>query len=47
MYKALAPIIRKNATAIFIFRLRNQGDMDALLDELGALADTKNNSENL
>jgi hypothetical protein len=41
MYKSLAPIIRKNATAIFIFRLRNQGDMDAILDELGALADKK------
>ena len=41
MYKALAPIIRKNATAIFIFRLRNQDDMDAILDELGALADKK------
>ena len=26
---------------MFIFRLRNQGDMDAILDELGALADKK------
>jgi hypothetical protein len=41
MYKSLAPIIRKNATAIFIFKRRNQGDMDAILDELGALADKK------
>ena len=41
MYKSLAPIIRKNATAMFIFRLRNQGDMDAVLDEMSALADKK------
>ena len=39
MYKSLAPIIRKNATAMFIFRLRNYGDMEAILDELSALAD--------
>ena len=41
MYKSLAPIIRKNATAMFIFRLRNYGDMEAILDELSALADKK------
>ena len=41
MYKSLAPIIRKNATAMFIFRLRNYGDMEAILDELSALADNK------
>lgn len=41
MYKSLAPIIRKNATVIFIFRLRNQGDMEAVLEELSALADKK------
>ena len=41
MYKSLAPIIRKNATAMFIFRLRNYGDMEASLDELSALADKK------
>ena len=41
MYKSLAPIIRKNATAMFIFRLRNHGDMEAILDELSALTDKK------
>ena len=42
MYKSLAPIIRtKNATHLFVFKLRNQGDMDAILDELSALADKK------
>ena len=46
MYKSLAPIIRKNATAMFIFRLRNHGDMEAILDELSAFAD-KNNTTNL
>ena len=30
MYKSLAPIIRKNATAMFIFRLRNHGGMEAI-----------------
>ena len=41
MYKSLAPIIRKNATAMFIFRLRKYGDMEAILDELSALTDKK------
>ena len=45
MYKSLAPIIRKNATAMFIFRLRNYGDMEAILDELSALADKKQYNE--
>ena len=40
MYKSLAPIIRKNATAMFIFRLRNYGDMEVILDELSTLANT-------
>ena len=41
MYKSLAPIIRKNATAMFIFRLRNHGDVEAIVDELSALTDKK------
>ena len=45
MYKSLAPIIRKHATAMFVFRLRNYGDMEAILDELSALADKKQYNE--
>ena len=47
MYKSLAPIIRKNATAMFIFRLRNYGDMEAILDERSSLADQQDNTTNL
>ena len=45
MYKSTSPIIRKNATAMFIFRLRNHGDMEAILDELAALTDKKQYKE--
>jgi Poxvirus A32 protein len=34
VYKALSPIIRKNVTDLYIFKLRNFADMEAWLDEL-------------
>lgn len=40
-YKMLSPVLRKNATALYIFRLRNQADLDGILDELSALYDRK------
>ena len=38
-YRCLHPIIRLNAVNIFIFRLRNFKDIEALIDEVSALVD--------
>ena len=38
---ALSPIIRKNATEIYLYRLRNYKDLESLLKELSALAPKK------
>ena len=40
-YKLLNPIWRKNVTRLFIFRLRNRGDLEAILDEMSAIYDKK------
>ena len=40
-YRAISNIIRVNATNLYVFRLRNGGDLEALIDELNALADKK------
>ena len=37
----LHPVIRVNATQLFIFRLRNKKELDSIIEELGALADQK------
>lgn len=37
----LAPIIRKNATELYIYRLRNHRDLETLVEELSALYDKK------
>ena len=36
----LHPVIRVNATQLFIFRLRNKKELDSIVEELSALADT-------
>ena len=38
-YRLLDSTIRVNATALFVFRMRNSRDLDAVLEENGALAD--------
>ena len=38
-YTQISPVIRKNATQLFIFRLRNQKDLDTILEELSGLYD--------
>ena len=38
-FHALSNIIRINATDLYVFRLRNGSDLQAFLDEVGALAD--------
>ena len=40
-YRAISNIIRVNATNLYVFRLRNGGDLEALIDELSALTDKK------
>ena len=39
VYKAISPVIRKNITDIYIFRLRNYADMEAWLEEMSAIYD--------
>ena len=40
-FNALSPIIRKNATELYIYRLRNYRDLESLIEELSALYDKK------
>jgi hypothetical protein len=40
-YYCLAPIIRLNTRMIFIYKLRNQKDLDSIIEELSALVDKK------
>ena len=39
VYKAISPIVRKHITQLFVFRLRNYGDLQAWIDELSAVHD--------
>jgi carboxylesterase type B len=41
VYKAISPVIRKNITDLYIFRLRNYADMEAWLEEMSAIYDKK------
>ena len=38
---AVAPIIRVNCSALFVFRLRSFQDLDTLIDEFSALVESK------
>ena len=40
-YNVLAPIIRLNASALFVFRLKNMNEVNAFLEENSALVDKK------
>ncbi len=40
-FVAIHPIIRTNAMELYVYRLRNQKDLDAFLEELSALSDKK------
>jgi len=41
VFNALSPIIRKNITELYVYRLRNNKDLESLIDELSALYDKK------
>jgi len=40
-FTALSPIIRKNITELYVYRLRNYRDLESLTEELSALVDKK------
>ena len=41
VFKQISPIIRKNVLDLFVFRLRNQHDLDAMIEEVSAVASKK------
>ena len=40
-FSAIHPIIRTNATELFVYRLRNYKDLETFIEELSALYDKK------
>ena len=40
-FTSIHPIIRVNATELYVYRLRNYSDLQAFLDEVSAIADKK------
>ena len=41
VYKQISPIVRKSMTHLFIYRLRNYGDLESIVEELSAVYDKK------
>ena len=41
VYKVISPVVRKNLTYIFVFRLRDAADLEAWIEELSAVYDNK------
>ena len=41
VYKQIPPIVKKNMTNLFIHRLRDYGDLEAIVEELSAIYDKK------
>ena len=39
VYKQISPTVRKNMTHLLIYRLRNYGDLESIVEELGATCD--------
>ena len=39
IYKGVSPVIPKNMTHLFIYRLRNYGDLEAIVEEMSAIYD--------
>ena len=38
---SIAPILRVNATELYVYRLRNYKDLETVIDEVSAVADKK------
>jgi hypothetical protein len=41
VFNALSPLIRKNITQLYVYKLRNYRDLETIIEELSALADKK------
>ena len=41
VYKQISPIVRKNMTHLFIYRLRNYADLEAIIEEMSAVYDKR------
>ena len=41
VYKVIRPIVRKNMTHLFVYRLRNASDLEAWIEELSGVYDKK------
>ena len=41
VWKAISPVIRKNVTHLFVYRLRNYADLEGVIEELSAIYDKK------
>ena len=41
VYKQISPIVRKSMNHLFIYRLRNYGDSEPIVEELSATYDKK------
>ena len=41
VWKAISPVIRKNVTHLFVYRLRNYSDLEGIIEELSAIYDKK------
>ena len=41
VFKAISPIVRKNITDLYIYRLRNQAELEAIIEEVSAVYDKK------
>ena len=39
VYKQISPIVGKNMTHLFIYRLRQYGDLESIVEELSAIYD--------
>ena len=41
VFKAISPNVRKHITDLYIYRLRHQADLDAIIEEVSAIYDKK------
>jgi hypothetical protein len=41
MFTATSPLVRKDMTDLYIHRLRNQADLEAIIEEVSAVYDKK------
>ena len=41
VYKQVSPLVRKSMEHVFIYRFRNVGDLEYIIEEMSAIYDTK------